>query len=203
MLVSVTVSVSNRNSTYLLTNIWCSCDLDFHDESLKSLTSTLPDPKYCTSFKMNTWNSSWNIHHNRVFLMSPAAILNFSVFSKMLKVYCLSADKFELSVLKSCRLKNNNNKNYIKKKQQGKSLSFSDYLHATCRGTLSHSCLSSLNHCGLILPLKVNWCVSCHDLHLKNKSTGREWMVKPYPKLLASEEKATTSLGCVPGKALC
>ena len=115
MLVSVTVSVSNRNSTYLLTNIRCSCDLDFHDESLKSLTSTLPDPKYCTSFKMNTWNSSWNIHHNRVFLMSPAAILNFSVFSKMLKVYCLSADKFELSVLKSCRLKNNNNKNYIKK----------------------------------------------------------------------------------------
>ena len=34
-------------------------------------------------------------------------------------------------------------------------------LHATRQGTLSHSCLSSLSHCGLILALRVELvCVS-------------------------------------------
>ena len=62
--------------------------------------------------------------------------------------------------------------------------------HATRQGTLSHSRLSSLSHCGLILAWRVellwtNWS------QLKRKGAGRERMVEQTPQILASEEKAT------------
>ena len=50
--------------------------------------------------------------------------------------------------------------------------------HATCQGTLGHSCLSSLSHCGLILHKEWNLCARA-NLHFKKKKkkvqTENEW----------------------------
>ena len=64
--------------------------------------------------------------------------------------------------------------------------------HATRQGTLGHGRLSLLSHCGLILVLRLEMvCQSQSPLRKeKEKSSGGEWIVKPSPIVLASEEKA-------------
>ena len=65
-------------------------------------------------------------------------------------------------------------------------------LHATRRGTLSHSRLSSLSHCGLILVYRVeSVCASESSLIF---FFFKAQTVEPSPKVLASEEKATTAV---------
>ena len=46
--------------------------------------------------------------------------------------------------------------------------------HATCQGTLGHSRLSSLNHCGLILARRVNKCTRPCLHFLQNAQAGNE-----------------------------
>ena len=65
-------------------------------------------------------------------------------------------------------------------------------LHATRQGTLGHSRLSSLSHCGLILAQRVELVfVSQSPVQKKKKvQAGNEWS-NLLPKIFASEEKAT------------
>ena len=73
---------------------------------------------------MNTWNSSWNIHHNIIFfLMSAAAILNFCIFGKILKVHHWTANGFTLSAPKIIQ---NQWKTYFILWNQRRTLSFLD-----------------------------------------------------------------------------
>ena len=60
--------------------------------------------------------------------------------------------------------------------------------HATCQGTLGHSRLSSMSHCGLILAEKK-----------KKKGAGGESVVEHSPKIMANEEKATAITSVVAG----
>ena len=66
---------------------------------------------------------------------------------------------------------------------------------ATCQGTVSHSHLSSLSHCGLILAwLKIG--ISVREListfkKKEKKGVGGEWIVKHSPQILACKEKVT------------
>ena len=57
--------------------------------------------------------------------------------------------------------------------------------HATCQGTLGHSRLSSMSHCGLILAKKTTT--------TKKKGAGGESVVEHSPKIMANEEKTTTT----------
>ena len=64
--------------------------------------------------------------------------------------------------------------------------------------SVSH--LSSLNHCGLILTLRVE--LARANFHLKQrkkqtdkqKSAGGEWVVERSPQTFASDEKAATTM---------
>ena len=47
-------------------------------------------------------------------------------------------------------------------------------LHATCQGTLGHSRLSSLSHCGLILAQEWNSCARANLHPLFKKNAGGE-----------------------------
>ena len=63
--------------------------------------------------------------------------------------------------------------------------------HAIRQGTLSHSCLSSLSHYGLIPGLRSR--ISVNDLisTLKKKGAGGEWIIEHFPQILMRQEKAT------------
>ena len=71
---------------------------------------------------------------------------------------------------------------------------------ATCQERIGHSRLSSLNHCGLILTLRVE--LARANFHLKQrkkqtdkqKSAGGEWVVERSPQTFASDEKAATTM---------
>ena len=65
------------------------------------------------------------------------------------------------------------------------------YVH-DCQGTFSHSCLSLLSHCGVILVYKkgISVCELIYTSKKQNKkNTGREWMVEHSPQILARERK--------------
>ena len=61
-----------------------------------------------------------------------------------------------------------------------------DTLSCNSSGTLSHACLSSLSHCGLILAQKWNWCAQA-DFHLLKKEEEKKeaQIIQPSPKVLA------------------
>ena len=64
------------------------------------------------------------------------------------------------------------------------------------RGTLGHSRLRLLSHCGLTLACKVELLSMSWSPLWKKKSAGRnlrKWIIEPSLKILASEEKATTT----------
>ena len=65
--------------------------------------------------------------------------------------------------------------------------------HASRHGTLSTSRLTSLSHCGLILAERLQ-SVGANYATLWKKSAGGKWMVERSPQILASEEKATTTV---------
>ena len=61
-------------------------------------------------------------------------------------------------------------------------------VHVLRQGTIVHSCLSSLSHCGLSSGIGARELISTFK-----KSAGKKWwFVEPSPKVLACEEKATT-----------
>ena len=69
--------------------------------------------------------------------------------------------------------------------------------HATCQGSFAHSCLCLPSHCGLILAERVELVyVSLPLLKKKKKKTKKhKWgnMVKQSPKILSSQDKATST----------
>ena len=72
--------------------------------------------------------------------------------------------------------------------------------------TNGHSCLISLSHCGLILAKRVELVCASYSPPPPpwTKSAGSEWMVKQSPKVLASEEEATTrSTSTISNDTLC
>ena len=69
--------------------------------------------------------------------MPQAAILNLSICTKMLKMYRPSADGFGLTAQKSFRINGKNKQTYFILKEQGRSVSFPDYVTKTWGGDVA------------------------------------------------------------------
>ena len=70
--------------------------------------------------------------------------------------------------------------------------------HATCQGTFSHSHLSSLSHCGLILAYRVELvCLSKYPLKKKKKAqAGNDWLNIPLKSLQMRKKETQFPMVC-------